>query len=261
MNAGAATISDLSAAHGTTKAVNVGAAFLVFVAYIAAQILTAIAVGFIEGIRVGLRGGVVRDPATLEQLLRAIEIPSFVGGTTIAGVILLLLVRRLPGVLFTDRSREGIGWALGTNRAISVGAISGAMLGIGYLIASSLIPPPPDFPNNLFAHSATWTTQEVVLVCATVVLIAPPLEELLFRGVLFSGVARRWGYLAGGIVSTSLFVLVHWSQTSAYWPALLAITLLGISTIALRIRTSALGPSVALHVAYNSILMGTLALQ
>jgi membrane protease YdiL (CAAX protease family) len=40
-----------------------------------------------------------------------------------------------------------------------------------------------------------------------------------------------------------------------YWPALLAVTLIGSITVLLRIGTGSLAPGIALHSAYNGMLV------
>ncbi len=81
------------------------------------------------------------------------------------------------------------------------------------------------------------------------------MEEFLFRGVLFTGFSRSWGVPAASLIVTLMFALVHIPETMHYWPALAAIALTGASALALRLRTGSLGPAVALHAAYNLIIV------
>jgi membrane protease YdiL (CAAX protease family) len=40
----------------------------------------------------------------------------------------------------------------------------------------------------------------------------------------------------------------------AYWPALISITGMAVAALWFRIKTRAIGPSIAVHLAYNSVL-------
>jgi membrane protease YdiL (CAAX protease family) len=50
---------------------------------------------------------------------------------------------------------------------------------------------------------------------------------------------------------TVLFVALHATEAFAYWPAIVAISLLALGTMVVRIAADALGPAMALHAAYN----------
>lgn len=53
-------------------------------------------------------------------------------------------------------------------------------------------------------------------------------------------------------------MLLHVTEFTAYWPAAFAITALGASALALRIRASALGPAIAAHFAYNLVMVAAI---
>jgi hypothetical protein len=65
-----------------------------------------------------------------------------------------------------------------------------------------------------------------VLTALLAVLTAPLVEEVVYRGVLYPGVAKRWGLVAGVGVTTLLFGLVHVPQYWGSWAAIATIVLL-----------------------------------
>ncbi|MBS0222310.1 MAG: CPBP family intramembrane metalloprotease [Proteobacteria bacterium] len=76
--------------------------------------------------------------------------------------------------------------------------------------------------------------------------LAPVVEELVFRGLLYGWVAGRWGTVAAWIVSSITFALAH------YEPAHILLVLpLGILFGYLRRRTDSLLPSLAAHIFNN----------
>ena len=89
------------------------------------------------------------------------------------------------------------------------------------------------------------------------ILIAPPSEEFVFRGVLFTGFLKRWSALTAGALVTLLFLLGHLTEVWGYAPALVATIVLGVATLFARILTNSLAPAVALHAAYNLLLVVT----
>ncbi len=55
----------------------------------------------------------------------------------------------------------------------------------------------------------TLTAISIVLTAATLVVVGPVVEEILFRGLLFGALAPRIGVIAGAIISAVLFGAVH----------------------------------------------------
>jgi membrane protease YdiL (CAAX protease family) len=80
------------------------------------------------------------------------------------------------------------------------------------------------------------------------VIVAPLMEELLFRGLLLPGLERRHGAGPAVLVSALLFGLVHLDWSGSLY-AFVAGLLLG----ALRLRVGSLWPCVTLHAAVNSV--------
>jgi membrane protease YdiL (CAAX protease family) len=231
-------------------------AFLIFLGYVGAQLITGAFVGLVAGVRFALSGANLQDPAALERLKRTIEAPAAVLGMVVAGIVAVLLVRYFAREAIGDRSADGIAWARGTVAALMLGFGVGGLLSLGYvLVTSLLIPPAPDLSLGPLARMAATPGTARTYWTVAALAVAPPLEEFLFRGVLFSGLARTWGRPAGALLSTALFVLLHLPETIAYWPSAIAITLLGVGALVLRIRASAVGPAVAGHFAYNLVLV------
>lgn len=81
---------------------------------------------------------------------------------------------------------------------------------------------------------------------AVLALLAPLVEELVFRGLLYGWVAGRWGTVAAWLVSSVAFALAH------YEPAHILLVLpLGLLFGYLRRRTDSLLPSLSAHIVNN----------
>ena len=95
-----------------------------------------------------------------------------------------------------------------------------------------------------------WTQVAWVVLA---VGIAPPVEEFVFRGVLWTGFSRSLSPLRAGIVVTLLFVAMHLMQVAGYTPALFAIGAMGIASLVVRIVSGSLVPAILLHLGYNAV--------
>ncbi|MBI1764881.1 MAG: CPBP family intramembrane metalloprotease [Acidobacteria bacterium] len=92
-----------------------------------------------------------------------------------------------------------------------------------------------------------------VLTALLAVLSAPLVEEVVYRGVLYPGLARNWGMAGGVSGATLLFALVHVPQYWGSWAAISTIVLLSLVLTLLRAATGSILPGVATHFVYNGI--------
>jgi membrane protease YdiL (CAAX protease family) len=81
---------------------------------------------------------------------------------------------------------------------------------------------------------------------------APILEEMVFRGILLQGLARRYGFLSANIMASVLFGLVHVHPVS-----MACTTVIGLMLGLLWQRTRSLVPCIGVHF-YNNFLALTL---
>lgn len=143
---------------------------------------------------------------------------------------------------------------LGTARQLLVGIASGAVLGSVYLATTKLVSYHDTGPPSLVSQAAGTPGPGRWAWLVAVVLLAPPLEEALFRGALLGALRESWGLWWAAIVCGVLFWLLHAPEWIRYWPAAVSIGVLTLVVTLLRVRTRSLGPSVAAHFAYNSVL-------
>lgn len=91
------------------------------------------------------------------------------------------------------------------------------------------------------------------LVAFIAVATAPFVEELVYRGVVYSALKRAVGAVGAVFLVLGLFTLVHVPQ---YWPnygVLLAVGLLSVCLTILRAYTGRLLPCVLIHMVFNGI--------
>jgi uncharacterized protein len=94
-----------------------------------------------------------------------------------------------------------------------------------------------------------------LLLGAFGILVAPLMEELLFRGFLYPALARWTGATASLIITASAFTLLHGAQLGYSWAPLLLIFVVGITLTVTRMRTNSVATCVIVHMTYNFVLL------
>jgi membrane protease YdiL (CAAX protease family) len=171
----------------------------------------------------------------------------FLGATGIAsGLISLALIYALVTRLRKRPFRATIGW-VGRTR-VWVAAFGAVLLG-GAMDALTLAlhqPLVPSLTRPWYVGVANAATMFVLIV-----IITPPVEEMLFRGVLYPVVARSLGTVAGVVVVSVLFALMHVATYGLEWYILVQALVAGLYLTWLRAWTGKLSASVAAHAALN----------
>ena len=230
-------------------------ALLVFAAYFGAQfaggVFTGIAVAIWYAVAVGLR-----TPGATAQAMRPATMLGAIVGMVVGGIVAYLLVRRMVGPGDDGHALAPFGWQRSTRRAVLAALSIGLAIGVLYLFAAAAFPTPKGASPGLMAKSIAgggWTLYAWAFLA---VVVAPPVEEFVFRGVVWTGLARSWGPWAAGIAATALFVAMHVAEAWSSVPALVAIGAMGVAALAMRIASGSLVPAIALHTAYNVVVAG-----
>ena len=93
----------------------------------------------------------------------------------------------------------------------------------------------------------------LVLLAVLVIVGAPIVEELFYRGFLLRSIERRYGTRVGIGASATLFALAHFEAIQ--FPALLVF---GLVLGYLAVRYNRLGPGIFAHAAFNAVTMAIL---
>jgi membrane protease YdiL (CAAX protease family) len=110
---------------------------------------------------------------------------------------------------------------------------------------------------NLYRESVLggdWLSVACLVAGGTVV--APVLEEVLFRGFIYGPIRLHWGGMAGACASSLLFAAFHWSLT-----AFVPLFVLGCLLCYVTERTGSLYPAMGLHLGFNSVTFSMQLLQ
>ena len=97
----------------------------------------------------------------------------------------------------------------------------------------------------------------VYLVAFFATFTAPLVEEVVYRGLLYSAFQRRFGIVLAVILVTLLFTIVHVPQyslgSSPDYATVIALLLLSLILTLIRVRTDNLLPCIVLHTVFNGI--------
>jgi membrane protease YdiL (CAAX protease family) len=125
---------------------------------------------------------------------------------------------------------------------------AGCGLSILVFIVTAKMQPPEDVPiEELFRYKNT-----AMLFMAMAVLVAPLVEETVFRGYLYPLFAKYFGVATSILVTGVLFGLMHGAQLGWTWGLVLTLVVVGVIFTFVRARTGSVFASFLLHLGYNS---------
>jgi membrane protease YdiL (CAAX protease family) len=93
-----------------------------------------------------------------------------------------------------------------------------------------------------------------LLLMSMAVLVAPLVEETVFRGYLYPLFAKSLGVFPGIVITGALFGLMHGSQLGWTWGLVLLLTFVGMIFTFARARTGTVLASFLMHLGYNSMI-------
>jgi membrane protease YdiL (CAAX protease family) len=101
----------------------------------------------------------------------------------------------------------------------------------------------------------------VYIVAFMATFSAPIVEEVIYRGIIYSAFYKAFGLITAVIVASTLFAGVHFLQYSGDIAALIMICLLSLVLTLIRVRTKNLLPCIVFHTVFNGIQSIILILQ
>lgn len=178
------------------------------------------------------------DPTAV--LLRVIAvIPAHIATLLIAW----LVVTRMRTYSF----REMLGWKSGGMRWWHYIVIVLVFFIFANIVANYFPPDQTDLAKML------KSSRNVVFIFAFLAAFTAPLvEEVVYRGLLFSAFQRRFGNVFAVVVVTVLFTSVHIPQNLGSITTILLIALLSLIITLIRLRTKNLLPCIIFHTLINA---------
>lgn len=254
-----------SAAPAVERRPGVWAGFGVVALYFALQfglgLLFGALAGFVvmlgAGFEAARRHGKLPDAHAVVGMLRAnpeARVVVIVLTLATAAAVLAWIVRRRWPAQWSRADLPGFGL---TRPAHPSAYIVAVLLGIAVLLVGGalthLLAGKHPISQDVTVLAASVPVGMRVLLALLVVCVAPFVEELTFRGVLLSGLARRmpvgWAMLASAVV----FGCVHLPDFKFAWYPVPTLILLGLASAWLRVHSRSLWPSITLHATNNCV--------
>lgn len=138
--------------------------------------------------------------------------------------------------------RSVLYWSL-----VSLGVVASIMIASNFLLR--WLPDRPSPFEEMLRSSPSVRIATVVLA----IVGAPLVEEIVYRGVLYSGLRKRLSGTAAVLGVTVIFVAVHVPQYLGAWRSIAGLTLLSLALTIVRARTSSVLPSFLIHLLNNAI--------
>ena len=167
--------------------------------------------------------------------------------TQLSFVFLIWTLKKLRQWKWADFGWQAVSLREILSKVLALYAITW-VINISYaliLFKYGLTPPSTDVYTKLLGQ-ATWYTLILNLLLAGV--LAPLVEETLFRGVIFGGLQAYFGKWTAAVISATIFSGLH-LQAYGFFPRFI----LGIALVYLYDKYKSLYPSVALHALNNIV--------
>jgi membrane protease YdiL (CAAX protease family) len=178
---------------------------------------------------------------------------SAIAGEVAAGLWVLWYFRRLGIWHVTDGAASGIAWRPASARAYLAALAAAAAIILIVMVMFHIAPPDTTKIQSLpMTKLFTGSPVSLVPLLIIAVFIGPALEEMVFRGIAFAGIAARLGPLWAGVITTVLFMAAHAPEKIHYLPGFLDVGLVAATAVLLRLKFRSIRPGILLHIVYNA---------
>jgi membrane protease YdiL (CAAX protease family) len=170
------------------------------------------------------------------------------------------LARSIAAVALILGLRQWLGKTSPASFGLHPPSAGQAILGIAAGIALAIAAVATSFIDRLAfgteKHFTSWPlavylhhdVASFALILTQGVVISPPVEELLYRGLIFAGLVQRLGLVWAALLSSALFSAMHW-DIHAFFARLVV----GLGLAFIYYRTQVLWSSIVAHATINFI--------
>jgi membrane protease YdiL (CAAX protease family) len=162
----------------------------------------------------------------------------------------LMVLGRTAAPFWRTIGWRGLGSAAGSFRATALQFLTGgAVLGLVVSFAGAFMNSKETLPIEELLKARV----SMFLFAVLGVLVAPLVEETIFRGFLYPIIARRTGVVAGIAITGILFGMLHAVQLWGGWGQIALLMFVGIILTWVRARTGTVAASYFVHLGYNGL--------
>ena len=176
-----------------------------------------------------------------------------VGSQAAAYPLVLIFIFILVRSRTYERFRDAIRWNWPGISAPGF-FIGGTVLALVVESLSRFLPIPKSLPMDNYFHDAP----SAYLLAAFGISLAPLLEEMFFRGMLYPLLRRAFGLMTAVALTAAAFAAIHGAQLGYAWGPILSIFVVGVVFTIIRARTNSVAASFLAHCGYNFALFAAL---
>jgi membrane protease YdiL (CAAX protease family) len=175
----------------------------------------------------------------------------------VATLVAHLLTIAVCWVLVTGRGRRPFWSTLGWKwqgrstgyKILFVVIVMGVIIGVTRLLDKVM----PSSKETIFEQILKASQTVRIALSFLAVFTAPLVEEVVYRGVVYSGLRTRLSPYASVLAVTGLFAGVHFFQYWGSWSSLAGIVFLSLVLTTIRAGTKSLFPCFLIHTVVNAI--------
>lgn len=133
-------------------------------------------------------------------------------------------------------------------------SFAGAVLALVTQLIGHFLPIPKELPMDKYFDQPS----SIYLMMAFGILVAPLMEEIFFRGLVFPVALRYLGLSFATILTAALFAVIHQGQLAHAWAPLSLLFAVGLVLTSIRAVTKSVAASWITHLSYNATLFALL---
>lgn len=169
------------------------------------------------------------------------------GISMLIGALLTLLVYFIiEKIKKTSLAKEtDMKMVTGKQMGLTVLGAVGGMFFLNFML--SILPIPADLLGDLNSGMSSLTSYPFWLAILVNAILIPILEEVVFRGYLFSRLGKAMPAVVAAVISSVVFGLCHGGLVWAIWAAVT-----GLIICVVRVKTGSIIPGIIFHIIMNT---------
>lgn len=225
---------------------SIGWLLVITLAYLLGALLFGVVLGAIEGFKAGLHGGTVDSAAINATVQATINSP-----TGLAQMYILQFAFIMPVIGWASSFPQQKAWHTLALKPIHIAQLWPWLLAlIVYLGVQSILSNWVKFDDEKFMQMINGSKN--LLLAFVLVVVAPIMEESIFRGYLYKAWRNtRLGFIGTLILTSVLFTLIHGVQYT--WPLLAFLFVFSLLLGFAREKTGSIFTSIILHAVNNLV--------
>lgn len=227
-----------------------GKAILYFIVSPVAQIVAAILGLIVAGVSVASSMDMPVPKEQMEELQT--KMMAEYEGSMLVWLLISNLLSLLVIWLFFKLRKKKLFVEIGLAKCAFMPSVVYVIFGIGFALAVNLliavIPFPASMVNTFVEGNAALTQGSSVLGFFSVAILAPIVEEVFIRGLVYTRLKRGIPMIAAAVISSVLFGILHSGGVWAIFAALIGLMLVFVLE-----KTGSLLPCIIIHVVNNAV--------